>query len=1135
MSLLDPNLLQLVGLGSSGDLDIPDGRHLRWIFHRLLGFPRSGFRLSRRPSMGAMDFDAPVAGSPPVRAQLTRRLELGTGARVRFPSGLTLSQAGGFAYGPAVSGGEPLLRIDARPVMLDFGPDGLSPPAAGELRSNPVAYLVLTVSRRARTGHVIARGYFDGRPGLRLVDRAAVGSDLRTHVGDLAAEVTSVGSTWRLLSHGERAAGPEVAVTRDLRAAAVLAARGIRPRWPRPPWVDLNPFVTETLLLHGGLLEHVEIQGHDANLLRLQWITTRDLLAARDWTELGRFHLPLTDAPDVYPAWSPLPGEQIASERLREAPPERQPPWDRESGGDPPLLLPSVPTAVVDSLALRYLGAEFKGVDQAMREFLAGEVGQVVPQSLVQVTERLEPDAGEPSGPEAVDVTVSPFDLLYGASVDPQVARELGLGTVDTSDPDAVYDYAIEAGFASFWVQWVLNPRLALERAESLREELAGAPASWADRRAFAPTSVASVLTGLRRMPAQPLEPPADLRAEVIPDPARSPVQARVRLHWARGAANLFDQPHRARVLYTLTRDSAAGAVLLHHRDDDTGLLAPHLPTPHGDPDPRLNLVDRQVPSYDTHTWRVAAMDLFGRVSADAEVSAEVRDTIPPPVPSNIEASLDGDATTGANWTGLTVAFDWLPAQEELAPDLAAFELHVRQGEIGTEAASLPGTWGRLETSPGATAGPLRIAWPSLMVTGSPPGLTAGAVAIPLPGGGQRITLGLSPIACPFDAGGYARLAVAVRAADQWDNAGGFAVARVERADLSVPAPPSFAGPALLATAPDAQNRSWFRVPLPALPGATVRVFRAPGVALLSAGSTSAADFAALSEEDRVGLLRSLGVAHRAPFAADHEQPVPADGGGYPLELAGFDRGYTVVHLMVENRTGARSEWPTDPFAFLVVRVPRQTPPPPPLVREVRVGDRSVLLRVAPDITGRTRSLVLYRSRVPGEAADVRRMRQVAEQVLPDPASEEPTALLDSGLYDEVSYFYRLVAVGEDGLRSAPSAALRATPVAHGPPDPPEVRAIERDPTVPDRRRVRLRVPRRDYPVLLFRRRRFAPDWEPAVTVDFAAFAATPDPAGWEVLVDDAVPAPDEDYAYFARIEDRRGRGSSSPALLETT
>ena len=1116
MSLLDPNLLQLVGLGSSGDPDLPDGRHLRWIFHRLLGFPRSGFRLSRRPSLVAMDFDAPAAGSPPVRAQLTRRLELGTGARVRFPTGLTVSQAGGFAYGPAVAGGEPLLRIDSRPVSLDFGAEGPSPASAGQLASNPVAYLVLTVSRRARTGHVVARGYFDARPGLRPVDRAAVGTDLRIHVGDLATEVTSVGSTWRVLSHGERAAGAEAAVARDTRAGAVLAARGIRPRWPRPPLVGLNPFVTETLLLHGGLLEHVEIRGHDANLLRVQWITTRDLLAARDWTELGRFHLPLTDAPDIYPAWSSLPGEQVASERLREAPPNRQPPWDRESGGP-----------VVDALARRYLGAEFKELDQAMRAFLEGEVQQLVPQSLVQVTERLEPEPGDPGGPEAVDVTVSPFDLLYGASVDPQVARELGLGTVDTSDPDAVYDYAVEAGFASLWVQWVLNPRQSRERAEALREELAGAPASWADRRAFAPTSVATVVTGLRRMPAQPLEPPADLQADVIPDPMRSPVQARVRVHWARGPANLFEQPHRARVLYSFTRDSGAGAVLLHHRDEDSGLLAPHLPTPHGEPEPRLHLVDRLIPSYGVHTWSVAAMDLFGRVSAEADVSADVRDTIPPPVPSSVEAALEGDA--------LTVAFGWLPAQEELAPDLAAFELHLRQGEVGTGAASLPGTWGALETSPGATAGPLRVAWPSLMVTGSPSGLTAGAVATPLAGGGQRITLGLSPIACPFDAGGYARLAAAVRAVDSWDNAGGFAVARADRPDLSVPPPPDFSGPALLATSPDAQNRSWFRVPLPALPGCSIRVFRAPGVALLSAGAASSADFALLSEEDQVGLLRTLAAAHRGPFAADHEQPVPADGGGYPLELAGFDRGLTVVSLVVENRTGARGAWPTDPGAFLVVKVPRQLVPPPPLVREVRVGDRSVLLRVAPDVTGRTRKLLLYRTRVPGDAADVRRMRPVAEQVLPDPGSEEPAALLDSGLYDEVDYYYRVVAVGEDGLRSTPSVALRATPVAHGPPEPPEVRGIERDPAAPDRRRVRLLVPRRDYPVSLFRRRKFAPDWEPAGAVDFAALVATPDPAGWEVLVDDAVPAADEAYAYFARIEDPRGRASSSPALLETS
>ena len=101
MSLIDPNLLQLIGLGSKGDQDLPDGRHLRWVFHRLLGFPRTGFRLTRRRSLLNIDFDAPPQGTPPVKSQLARQLELGTGVRRRFTSGLTVSKVGGFTYGPA--------------------------------------------------------------------------------------------------------------------------------------------------------------------------------------------------------------------------------------------------------------------------------------------------------------------------------------------------------------------------------------------------------------------------------------------------------------------------------------------------------------------------------------------------------------------------------------------------------------------------------------------------------------------------------------------------------------------------------------------------------------------------------------------------------------------------------------------------------------------------------------------------------------------------------------------------------------------------------------------------------------------------------------------------------------------------
>ncbi len=1141
MSLIDPNLLQLIGLGSKGDQDLPDGRHLRWVFHRLLGFPRTGFRLTRRRSLLNIDFDVPPQGTPPVKSQLARQLELGTGVRRRFTSGLTVSKVGGFTYGPADSGGSLLLKLDERLVSLDFGVEGTSVPVAGELLSNPAAYVLLTVSRRSRSGFIVATGYYDGRPTRRLVDRAAVGGDLRSQLGDLAVNVRLFGTTQRTLSSAERIAGSGAVARRDALAMSALSRRNLRPRWPRPPIADPNPFVTQTILLHGGLLEHIELRGRDANLVRVQWISARDLLAARDWTDLGRYFLPLTDAPDVYPAWSPDAGEKVAGQRLKKGAPLRQPPWDREDGGDPPRLLPSVPARVMQSLEARYLGTEFKAVDAAMREFLKGEVTQIVPQALVQVTERLEPELDDSTGPQAMDVTVSPFDLLYGASADPQVARELGLAALDIDDPGGIYDYAVEAGFATLWAQWVLQPRIARERADRLRAELAGRPAEWKDRREFAPFSIASLITGLEQADAVSIEAPADLRVDVVPDATRQPVQARVRVHWARGAATLFEAPDRVRMLHAFARASDGGDVLLHHRDDENKLLAPHLPTPYGEPEARFNLVDRAVPSYGEHIWKITAMDLFGRVSPAAAISTDVRDTIPPPAPGTVDVRLLGNATTGPSWTAVVIAFDWLPAHEAIAPDLAAFELHLRQGVVSSADAPLPTSWGRFETTPGSVVGAVRIAWPGLAVSNLPTGVTVTPSSAPIAGGGTRITITTSPIAIPFDATGYAHIAAAIRAVDVWDNLSGFAVGRAERVDLSVPPPPSFDELAQRATPPDAQNRSWFSVPLPAMAGASVRVLRSTSAALLATAGTTAEQFAALGEAQQVGLLRELSVPHREPFATDHEQPVPADGGSYLLELAGSDRGLTVVHLAVENLTGTRSTWPTTPAPFLVIAVPRTAAPPPPLVSEIRVSERSVSLSIAPDVTGATRTLALYRARTAADATDVRRMRPVLEVALGAPPPDDPTLLLDTGLFDEVDYFYRIVAIGADGQRSAPTIAMRARPVSQGPPPAVEVQAIARNPAQPGRRRVALKIPRRDYPIFLFRRRQFALAWEtPSARgveadgrLDFSALSTTPLADGYQVSVDDLVPADDAAWSYVARIEDPRGRITMGVPLME--
>lgn len=1135
MSLIDPNLLQLIGLGSQGDHDLADGRHLRWMFHRLLGFPRTGFLLMRRPSLLTSDFNPQQPGMPVVHSVLTRRAELGTGNRFRYTQGLTVSKADGFDFGPPESGGQPLLRIGGKPVVLEFGQEGTPP--SGDL-SNPAAYVLLTILRRSRTGSVVARGYYDMRPKLRLVDEAAVGGDLRVDLSGLLSDVRRLGATRRVLSSGERLMGEGAIVRRDAVTEAVIAQRGLRPLTPRPA-TDPNPFVTQTLLLHGGLLERIELVGRDSNLLEVKWVTTQNLIKVENWKQVDHFFLPFTHHPELYPDWSTESGADVARKRLLTSPPKRQPPWDREDGGTPPLLRDTVSASVLDSLKARYLGNEFKQVEIAIGEFLRGELTQVIPQSLVTVTERLEPEPGDESGPEPMDVTVSPFDLLYGASADPAVARELGLATVDTEDPGGIYDYVVHAGFPLMWWFWVVNNRQGREMADRLRSQLGGGMVNWNARPFTSNMFMASVVTGLKQMPTPALEPPPGLHAEVIPDAVRSPVQARVRLHWPRSGSNLFENPHQTRVLHVFKRVSDAGDVLLHHRDDETKLLAPHLPTPYGETEPQLNLIDREVPSYGEHTWKVAAMDLFGRLSDDAVASADVQDTIAPPPPGKVEAVLEGDATTGL-WTRLVVSFDWLPSSERVAPDLRFFELHVRQGALSNAEAPLPATWGKFETTPGATAGPVRVTWPSLQLSHVPAGLTIHVSAVNLSEGGSRITVDVSPVASPFDDIGYARIAVAVRAFDQWGNASGFAVARAERVDLSVPPPPSFAADPELATRPDAQNRSWFRVPIPSVAGASVRVLRAASVALLAESNTSPAEFAALSEPEQVGLLRTLAVDHREPFATDHEEPVPANGQPYLMEFGGSNRGLTIVTLVMISRTGAQSTWPSDAGTFMVIKVPRNEPPPTPLIRDTTVGNQSVALSIAPDVTGLASSLAVYRARSEADAGDVRRMRPVQEIAVALPP--DPTVVIDSGLFEEVTYFYRIVAIGSDGLRSAPTASIPVVLVAPGPPPPPVVSAVERVAADPGRRRVRLVVPRRDYAVYLFRRRQFALDWETPTAsgmsadgkLNFTSLTATPHPDGYEIVIEDFVPPSDDAYSYFARIEDPRGRITAGAPRMET-
>jgi hypothetical protein len=200
-----------------------------------------------------------------------------------------------------------------------------------------------------------------------------------------------------------------------------------------------------------------------------------------------------------------------------------------------------------------------------------------------------------------------------------------------------------------------------------------------------------------------------------------------------------------------------------------------------------------------------------------------------------------------------------------------------------------------------------------------------------------------------------------------------------------------------------------------------------------------------------------------------------------------------------------------------------------------------VWFSVAADVTGRTRALAIYRARSAAGAVDIRRMRPVTEVVLSQPA-DQPTVILDTGLFEETDYFYRLVAIGEEGVRSRPTNAMRATTIALKPPPAVVVQAIVRDAAQPTRRTVELLIPRRDYPIYLFRRRQFGATWEsPTATgigadgrVDLAILATAPVPAGYRVMIDDLVPVADVPWSYVARIEDRRGRMTMGLPAAET-
>lgn len=1130
---VDPNLLSLAGVGVASDPDTPDGRHLRWFFGAPLGFPRGGIRLRRHASKALASWDNATTPDPLIRTQFLSQADLGTGPSRRFDSGLNVAKSGGLAYAGVAGGPSPLLRVDALPVTFDFGPFGAGPTfPPGPNLSNPAAFVRLTIVRRRRTGFAFATASYDAQGDWRVQDRAGVGVERPGWFPpDLADHVLSTSVGMRIRSAGERRFDVDAFAARDRDAASALARAGRAPRpLPGSPPValDPNPWVTQTILLRGSFIDRVEVTGADAALSRIQWILVRNYAGSPAWVDVERFFLPLTESPDLYPAWTTSTAADVAKQRLFLAPPKHNVPWD-----DPA-------RAVADNLDARYRGDAFAEMDEAMRLFLKGQIADLVPQSEVEIEQELEDMSGDPEG--SMVARVRPFQHLYAAAADPHVARILGLMTTDTTDPAGLYDYMVDMDVPPLWTQWALFPEPARLRAEELRAAGIDGGQELADFER--PDTCIALATAIAIAASLVPAPPEDLRADVRNDVAVEPIPAFVELSWRAQALTHFDNDGTSRVFYALTRNGPDGEVTLHHKDDDTGLLMPHAPTQRQPPDGRLRSVDRTIPAWATYTWSLRGMDLWGRWSPAADVTAEVRDTIAPPAPTSLAARIEGDAAAAPFWDALVVSFDWTMGQVSVSPDLTHFEIHLRQGEITRAMAAQPSTWGRFEHAPGATAPPVLLRWPSLAFDALPAGMTGSATteAIPLEeGGGLRIELLFAPVQAAFGVDEKASLSVTMRAVDEFANPSGYAAhAPAARLSETQALPPPMPGDIALASRPDVQRRCTFRHSWPDLGGGRVRVLRASARALLVTANADAAAYDALDPTAQAAFLRGLALANRKAFMSDHEFPYPATAGEHFSYLNAGERGLTVYVIEPVSVNEVRPPWPTDAHQFVVVAVPPPRPLEAPLALEVRAGDRHVTISVLPNASGEVARLRLYRARNVDDSVDLRRMRLVAD--VGNVSSTEPTIFDDDALYADIDYWYRLVALAADGAMSPPGAPLRARPYSSLPPPAPTLLAVVRQGATATRR-VTCVVPRRDLPLTLLRRRKGELDVQPAAGphiasggfVDVAAVPQATVAEGYQLTVDDVVPAdPNARYVYRLRLRDRQGRFVESATVEET-
>jgi hypothetical protein len=754
--------LVMAALGIAGDAPplalqpkLADGVHLRWAQPRARGFPWQGYFLFRRPHemRGETCIAAALRGLP--EGVLGTRLETPAG---RLTSDAPLRVVQEFGATGLDLAGRAWLRLDLPPGEPGFRLDVMIGCRGGE--QHELDCLDLAALGRAALPDPLVLDKVEfrrlptrrrpGLPGLLRGVAAAAGlsptaeNEIVVTLPAAAQEaVFALDGGGTLLASALDEAGNAVAKLRVKQDAVLRAETPFRqlrlavaegtPRLTRLCWrravagrtrlrvvalddgMEVDAAVLEgaagdrvSATLRADRVTALRIEGGPAVLLGL---CVRPVLAgvAKDWS-------PLPDCPHplALPVRHP---DHPANAGAEDAPADEAEALGRIRYGQPADWQAGFPDLRAALLALVKGGpAGPPMADPARAE--TGIPGQPAIAS---------PGVAAPTVPR-----LHPLDLVLAGALHPPVAQMLGLYWADeTAQPGALYDYLVVAA----------DGLAAQGGAEAVREKLQRDPASLLGWICFARGATPATPVPAPARPAAYALPGATLRPAGPPDAPVRNAAGNVGLAWAADADPRGYLRPGAAVFHHVWRDRQGNAAAPAPSADANELATASGPVlaarpagistappqrPSGWPPFALQWLDFALPA-GWYGYRIAAIDLFGRISAKSPFAAwrhwsperelnpasvRLRDETPPPPPAALEAwALDPadpmtqrDAAHDA-WraglpaaqrdtlVGLRVRWRWSVAQQRQAPDCAEFRIYLHPGTQPPPGWDNPAAW----------------------------------------------------------------------------------------------------------------------------------------------------------------------------------------------------------------------------------------------------------------------------------------------------------------------------------------------------------------------------------------------------------------------------------------------------------